>query len=137
MGGQCAETGIKLYTHLGTQPLTATLYSSKFSPIPFAYASCEINAFIEFLDLCHRHQPKSKEDNYLFSPAIFDPNKSPNRYRTKDNILYLRHVVLDFENGELQPDELPRLFPDLQMVITNTFRHTRDKPRFRGYFLHL
>jgi hypothetical protein len=32
-GRSCAETGIKLYTHLGTQPLTATLYSSKFSPM--------------------------------------------------------------------------------------------------------
>jgi hypothetical protein len=111
---------------------TATLYSSKFSPIPFADASCEINAFIEFLHLCHRHQPKSKEDNYLFSPTIFDPNKSTKGYRSKDNILYLRHIVLDFENGELQPDELPRLFPDLQMVVTNTFNHTSDKPRFRA-----
>jgi hypothetical protein len=54
-GRLCAETGIKLYTHLGTQPLTATLYLSKFSPIPFAYASCEINAFVEFLHLCHKH----------------------------------------------------------------------------------
>ena len=39
---------------------------------------------------------------------------------------------MDFENGELQPDELPRLFPDLQMVVTNTFNHTSDKPRFRA-----
>src|SRR5262249_17498840 len=49
VGRSCAETGIKFYTHLGTQPLTATLYSSKFSPIPSAYASCEITAFVEFL----------------------------------------------------------------------------------------
>jgi hypothetical protein len=119
---------------LGTQPLTATFYSSKFSPIPFAYASCEINASVEHA--CHEHQPKSKDDNYLFSPAIFDPNKSPNCYRTKENILYLRHVVLDFENAELQPDELPRLFPDLQMVVTNTFNHTSDKPRFQGRAIH-
>jgi hypothetical protein len=131
-GRSCAETGIKFYTHLGTQPPTATFYSSKFSPIPFAYASCEINAFVEFLRVCHEHQPKSKEDNYLFSPAIFDPNKSTETNRGKDNILYPRHIVLDFEKGKLQPDELPRLFPDLQMVITNSFYHTSDKPRFRA-----
>ena len=52
--------------------------------------------------------------------------------RGKENILYLRHVVLDFENGELQPETLPKLFPDLQMVVTNTYRHTQDKPRFRA-----
>ena len=52
--------------------------------------------------------------------------------RTKENIVYLRHVVLDFENGELQPQTLPELFPDIQMVVTNTYNHTSDKPRFRA-----
>ena len=131
-GWSCAENSIKLYTDLGTQPLTATLYSSKNSPIPLAYASGEIDAFVEFLHVCHEHQSKSKDDNYLFSPAIFDPNRSTERNRGKENILYLRHVVLDFENGELRPEALPKLFPDLQMVVTNTYRHTPDKPRFRA-----
>ena len=58
----------------------------------------------------------------------------PKRARGKENIAYLRHVVLDFENGELQPETLPNLFPDLQMVVTNTFNHTSDKPRFRAVF---
>ena len=76
--------------------------------------------------------PNQKNDSYLFSPAIFDPDKSTEENRGKENILYLRHVVLDFENGELQPETLPNLFPDLQMVVTNTYRHTQDKPRFRA-----
>jgi hypothetical protein len=130
--GSCAKNSIELYSDLGTQPLTATFYSSIFSPIPFAYASGDIDAFLEFLRTCHEHEPKSKEDNYLFSPAIFDPGRSTEKNRGKENILYLRHIVLDFENGELNPDELPRLFPDLQMVVTNTFNHTSDKPRFRA-----
>ena len=33
---------------------------------------------------------------------------------------YLRHVLLDFENGELRPEELPNLFPGLRIAITNT-----------------
>ena len=94
------------------------------------------DAFVEFLHVCHEHQPKSKEDLYLFSPAIFDPNRSTEKNRGKENILYLRHIVLDFENGELQPETLPKLFPDLQMVVTNTFSHTSDKPRFRAVLLH-
>jgi hypothetical protein len=133
-GRSCAENSIKLYTDLGTQPLTATFYSSKFSPIPLAYASGDIDAFLEFLRICHEHEPKSKEDLYLFSPAIFDPNKTTEKSRGKNNILYLRHIVLDFENGELKPETLPKLFPDLQMVVTNTFNHTSDKPRFRAFF---
>ena len=117
----------KLHTDLGTQSQTATLFYSILSPMPLGYVSGGIEAFVEFLHLCHdEHQPKSKNDSYLFSPAIFEKG------RGKENILYLRHVVLDFENGELQPETLPNLFPDLQMVVTNTYRHTHDKPRFRA-----
>ena len=133
-GWSCAENGIKLYTKIGTQPLTGTIFYSKFSRIPAAYISGEIGAFVEFLRICHEHQPKSKPDSYLFSPAIFDPSLPTGKHRGKGNVLYLRHVVLDFENGEVRPEDLPRLFPDLQMVITNTFGHTWDKPRFRAVF---
>jgi hypothetical protein len=58
----------------------------------------------------------------------------PRRYRGKANIAYLRRVVLDFGNGELRPGELPDLFPGLRMVVTNTFSHTSDNPRFRAVF---
>jgi hypothetical protein len=131
--GSCAENSIRLYTGFGTQPLTTTLYSSKFSPIPLGYLSGKIDAFVEFLHLCYdEYRPKSKKGTYLFSPAIFDPYKSTEKSRGKENILYLRHVLLDFENGELQPDMLPNLFPDIQMVVTNTYNHISDKPRFRA-----
>jgi hypothetical protein len=83
-GWSCVENSIRLYTGLGTQPLTATLYSSILSPIPLGYVSGDIEAFVEFLHLCHdEHQPKSKNDSYLFSPAIFDPNKSTEENRGK------------------------------------------------------
>jgi hypothetical protein len=127
-----AENTIELYSDLGTQPLTATLYSSKFSPIPLAYVSGDIDAFVEFLHVCHEHQPESKKDSYLFTPAIFSSSRSTKKSRGKENILYLRHIVLDFEDGELKPETLAKLFPDLQMVVTNTFSHTSDKPRFRA-----
>ena len=132
-GWSCAENTIKLYSDIGTQPLTATiLLVNKYSPIPLAYVSGEIDAFVEFLHVCHEHQAKSKDDHYLFSPAIFDPNRSTEKSRGKENILYLRHIVLDFEDGELRPETLSKLFPDLQMVVINTFNHTSDKPRFRA-----
>jgi hypothetical protein len=131
-GWSCAENGIKLYSKIGTQPLAGTIFYSKSSPIPAAYISGEIDVFVEFLHICHEHLPKSKEESYLFSPAIIDPTLSTSSNRGKENVAYLRHIVLDFENGELLPETLPTLFPRLQMVITNTFRHRRDRPRFRA-----
>jgi hypothetical protein len=124
----------RLYTNFGTGPLTATLFTSTSSSIPLGYVSGEIEAFIDFLHKCHERQTNAKDENFLFSPAIFDPNRSPGTNRGKANIAYLRNIVLDFENGELRPEELPNLFPGLRMVVTNTFSHTSDKPRFRAVF---
>ena len=73
------------------------------------------------------------ESNCLFSPAIFNPNLAKDTKRGRANIVYLRNVVLDFENGDLLPEELAvDIFPGLRMVVTNTFNHTPDRPRYRA-----
>jgi hypothetical protein len=132
-GTSRAEISIESsYTIFGTGPPTATLFSSTSASIPSAYVSCETDAFVGFLRRCHERRTNSKNENYLFSPAIFDPGRSAGANRGKANIAYLRNIVLDFENGELKPEELPNLFPGLRMVITNTFNHTSDNPRFRA-----
>jgi hypothetical protein len=133
-GTSRAENSIRLYTNFSTGPLTATIFSSTSSSIPLGYVSGETDAFIGFLRKCHEHRANSKNENFLFSPAIFDPGRSAGANRAKANIAYLRNIVLDFENGELRPEEFPNLFPGLRMVVTNTFSHTSDKPRFRALF---
>jgi hypothetical protein len=47
------------------------------------------------------------------------------------NIVFIRGIWLDFEAGDLKPDEFPDLFPDTRMAIFNTFNHTTEAPRFR------
>ena len=134
-GTSRAEISIKSsYTIFGTGPLTATLFSSTSSSIPLGYVSGETDAFVGFLRRCHERRTNSKNENFLFSPAIFDPDRSSGTNRGKANIVYLRHIVMDFEDGELRPEELPNLFPGLRMVVTNTFSHTSDQPRFRAVF---
>jgi hypothetical protein len=134
-GTSRAEISIESsYTIFGTGPLTATIFTSTSSSIPLGYVSGEIEAFIDFLRKCHERQANSKDENFLFSPAIFDPHRSAGTNRGSANIAYLRHIVLDFENGELRPEELPDLFSGLRMVVTNTFNHSSDEPRFRAVF---
>ena len=65
------------------------------------------------------------------SPAIFDPNRVKGTARGTGNIIYLQNLWLDFENGDLSPDEFPKLFPRTRMILTNTFRHTVARPRYR------
>ena len=60
-----------------------------------------------------------------------DQSKGPVKRRTS-YICGTLSWILRMENSNRT--NLPRLFPDLQMVITNTFRHTWDRPRFRAVF---
>jgi hypothetical protein len=87
--------------------------------------------FVEVLKTLHHRDLKTKEQNFLISPAVFDPTLAADTRRGNENIVYLRNLWLDFEKGDLQPEEFPLLFPQVRMVVMNTFHHTSEKPRFR------
>ena len=120
-------------TLLPAHRLTCSFFQSIHSPTPIALASCETDDdFVEMLRRAHEFRGSTKESNYLFSPAIFDPNLAKDTKRGRANIVHLRNVVLDFENGDLQSEELTGIFPGLRMLVTNTFNHTPDRPRYRA-----
>jgi hypothetical protein len=118
------------------QHFWATIFSNIKSTTPEAYLSCgSLEDFAPAMKRAHQRQIESKTANALFSPAIFDPARSSTSNRGRDNILYLQNVVLDFENGELRPHQIPDIFPDLQLIVANTYGHTSDAPRFRVIIL--
>jgi hypothetical protein len=132
------ETPISLYRGSVSQDqhFWATIYSHIKSSTPEAYLYCASGGhFAEAMAAAHARHITSKASNPLFSPAIFDPARSPGSNRGRDNILYLQNIVLDFENGDLLPGEIPNLFPDLQLIVTNSYGHTEDAPRFRVIIL--
>ena len=125
-------TNITFISEFVSQHTVGTLYSGIRSYYPFGYVNQTSNEhFIECLASFHRNIIQSKDDNKLISPALFNPDKYPGKKRGIENIEYLRGIWLDFEEGDLRPNEFPDLFPDLCMVVCNTFRHTPEKPRFR------
>jgi hypothetical protein len=115
------------------------VYRDKYAPDPLGYLYCEnVELFISALKSWHDRSVIGKESNFLISPAIFDPNhpnRDGNQQRGLSNIAYLQHIWLDFENGELQPDEIAKLFPLNRLVVFNSYNHRTDKPRFRVVFL--
>jgi hypothetical protein len=131
------EIPIKLFSIFVTQHrYFATIYNNKKSPTPSAYLSCASpDAFIAAMAVCHTRSHSSKDQNILFSPAIFDPNAAKPTSRGLANIVYLKNLVLDFEEGDLRPEQFPELFPDLTIVVMNTFRHTHEMPRYRVIIL--
>ena len=128
----------RLYSHFVPDPLTISIYRDKYANVPAGYVHWEnVELFISDLKSWWLRALKNKESNFLVSPAIFDPNhtnREGNQKRGRSNIQYLRHIWLDFENGELQPNELAKLFPHTRLVIFNTYNHTNEKPRFRVVF---
>jgi hypothetical protein len=120
----------------------STIYSHIKSTTPEAYLSCaNLEAFVFAMAAFHAQAHHTKESTWLFSPAIFDPNRTSTNASGKPtkrgvgNIVYLQNIVLDFENGDLRPEEIAELFPDLQMIVTNTYRYTNERPRFRVIIL--
>ena len=132
-----AEKGIKLITNFGTQLCSGTLYSAKNSLFPSGYLedAGDIDFFVDALKALHRRKLTCKEQNVLISPAVFDPGRGTDKKRGLENIVYTRHVWLDFEDGDLSPWELAALFPRTRMLVVNSYNHRSDKPRFRAVML--
>ena len=43
----------------------------------------------------------------------------------------MRHLWMDFENGDLRPEDIAELFPYIRLIVFNTYNHTKVAPRFR------
>jgi hypothetical protein len=82
----------------------------------------------------HGERYDKKDQIKLISPSHFNPNVAgTNTKRGLKNILYVNHFWMDFENGTLKTQELAAVFPHWKMVITNSFRHTHEAPRFHVF----
>src|SRR5207253_1022415 len=98
--------GIKLITHFRTELRSSgTLYETKMSSLPLAYLSAsDVDTFVEFLKKLSTRRVSRKDKLKLISPATFDPNHpGADKHRAYANIVHMRHVWLDFENGDLRP----------------------------------
>jgi hypothetical protein len=82
----------------------------------------------------HQRTVASRDAKLLISSAIFDPNHPQAEGKTKpglQNIVAVRHLWMDFENGDLRPEEIAKLFPLIRLVVFNTYNHSKEAPRFR------
>jgi len=127
-----AETGIELSTSIGSAPPYGSLFEFDDCRKADAFVGCHsIDWFVHFLRLFHGRSV-AKELNWHFAPALFDPGKAIGSDRGDANVVSLRSIWLDFENGDLPPAEFAALFPQYRMIITNTSNHTADNPRYRA-----
>ena len=130
------ENTIGIYTHFVTQAdVHGTVFSNKGSSTDPRYLSGgNTELFLGFLEHLHKGMVEYKEGSALISPAIFDPNHPEAEGKTKrglQNIVAMRHLWIDFEKGDLLPEEIAKLFPHVRLAVFNTHSHTSENPQFR------
>ena len=118
-----------------------TLHRDAFAAQPAEHLVKElsISDFVAVL----RKQAKAirdrKQDASLFNPCVFEPPNGSSGYRKFDYFRQSSFLVLDFDDGNLSPEEFERIFwheagwgQKRSFVICNSFSRSPDKPnKFR------
>lgn len=112
-----------------------TAYGSIYDRNPLLHLDvADDAAFIALLRELHGRKLPSKEANFLFSPAHFDPDRTGmDTRRGLANVRHVRGIWLDNDGGDLSPKEFARLLPTLRMVAWNTYSSTKETPRWRCF----
>lgn len=89
--------------------------------------------FVAHLRSLSNQAVENKTDRQLISPAYFDPSRSEITSKGNANVVFMRGIWLDHDGSTISPDQFGKLFPNLQMVIFNSFSSTREHPRYRVF----
>lgn len=89
--------------------------------------------FIKWLRQLSTKSFKSKDEIPCISGVLFDPRKSSKSKRHTENVALCRGMWIDIELGDMTVKQFERSFPHIQFVAFNTFRHTKQDPRYRIY----
>jgi hypothetical protein len=128
----------------GTSAFAYSTWRSKFDGIGQGYTMHATTAdLVSDLKRWQGIDRVCKEANALICPTIFgQPLQLPDHLtamgisihssvRTKGNALSCRGVLLDIENGNMMPEDLAKVFPDLEFIAYSSWSHTPSAPRYR------
>lgn len=88
-----------------------------------------------YLKGLHKRTIADKEDNHLIMSALCLPIPNDSTQRAEPNALFGRHIILDFDDSELKPLSLSRIFPNNEILCFNSYNHTKEKLRYRAIFI--
>jgi hypothetical protein len=112
-----------------------TVYASIHDTEPTLHLDgTSLEAFVDLLKEAHARVVRYKEDNFLISPAHFDPDAPGSETRRGlANIQHVNGLCLDNDGGDLSHADFAKLFPQLRMLVWNTHSSTREYPRWRCF----
>ena len=131
------ENGIELTTHFITHlPCHGSLSSTKQRPrlLRDIYREETRNFSSDSWSICIREQWRAKTQTHSFRPLSLTPIiQKPRERRSADckTFVAMRHLWMDFDNGDLQAEAIAELFPHIRLVVFNTYNYTNENSRFR------
>lgn len=131
-GGTCPIKGFMDFSPLVDQVWVGTLFRHRrdMNTSDHLFAD-NTDQVIEWLSYLHGRTYPDKHDNWLISPALFNPALGDTK-RGKDNVIIARGIWLDVDEGDLPYPDFRKMFPDIRMVIFNT-ASSKDDTRYRVF----
>jgi hypothetical protein len=127
----------------GGNVLTLTYCGSLYCKLESEFNKCEMSPLdlVAYLKLAARTPYDTKDDLLLVGLTVFDPGIDALGYRRQANIKVLYGLILDYDGGNLSPEEFERIFwpddkskPRFAFIICSTFSRCADDPnRFRVF----
>lgn len=126
--------------HDNTLAMTVTAcdhYRAK-APEEFSQYRGPLAEFVAYLREQSRRK-LSKKEEALFNLSVFEPPEGSEHYRRLVHFKSAGGLVLDFDNGEVSPEEFERIFwkeagrgRKISFIIMNTFSRSETRPdKFR------
>ncbi|WP_156375672.1 hypothetical protein [Methylobacterium sp. Leaf125] len=92
------------------------------------------NEFVRFLKRQAKAEYEKKHDIPLISPAFFNPTIVPETSKGKRNTMFASGIMLDLDGTDIKPLQFADIFPELKIVLYNTYSNRPGDLRYRAYF---
>ena len=128
----------ELQRHTENYPIEGTVAGTIFRSIQSTGADCTVNYkgvedFISQLRRWNASTVRSKQSVRLISPASFDASLSNRTNRGLENVVSTWGVWLDNDGADLSHGQFASIFPNLRIVVFNSFNTRADNPRYRVF----
>jgi hypothetical protein len=106
---------------------SGTIFETTFDKYPSLAIALRLRDFIPRLQAWHGRALQTKETNQLICPSLFKGT------RCVANATKANGIWLDNDTGALSHNQLAVMFPNLRMVVFNSFRTTFDVTKYRVF----
>jgi len=129
-------------THL--RVVLLTFHRDKFAidESDFVVEERELLDFVKLMKESSKIKIDEKEELFMVNSTLFDSSINPAGYRLQDNFLQSSMLILDFDNGDLSPQEFERIFwhdagkeNKRSFIICNSFSRSEDEPNKYRVFM--